>query len=138
MKKDKMYHIILDNISMWCFSLLAFAFGIWQDDIDLLIFNGILSIGFFLRSFRWLLFIYDNTMGKTITIKTKGYRFSAKERVYFFDFAKKICYSVIMFDDPHLKGKYVLLDDYGTFNNGELLEITYYKNSKVIKSISKE
>ena len=137
MKKDIMHHIILDNISMWSFSFLAFAFGIWQDDIDLLIFNGVLSIGFFLRSLRWLLFIYDKSLGKTISIKTKGYRFSAKERAYFFDFAKKICYSVITFDDPKLKGKYVLLDSDRTFKNGELLEITYYKNSKVIKSISK-
>ena len=123
---------------MWSFSFFAFVYAIWQNDFSFAILAVVVSIVFFSRSFRWLMFIYDKILCKTITIKTKGYRFSANERVYFFDFAKRICYSVIMFDDPQLKSKYVLLDSDRIFINGELLEITYYKNSKVIKSISKK
>lgn len=130
-------HIILDNVSMWCFSLLALAFGIWQGWIELLIFTALLSVYFFARSFRWLMFLFDKVLGRTITVKTKGYRFALKERVYMLDLTKKLCYSEILFDDSNLKGKFVLLDDNATFKHGDLLEITYYKNSKVIKSITR-
>ena len=130
-------HIILDIIFSWSFCSFALAFGIWQNSIDLIIFDTIIFVWIFLRTFRWLMFIYDKVFGKIITVETKGYRFASKERVYAFDLSKKLHYSVISFDDCKLKGKYILLDDNTIFKHGELLEVTYYKNSKVIKTISK-
>ena len=130
-------HIILDIIFSWGFCSFALAFGIWHNSIDLIIFDTILFVYIFIRTFRWLMFIYDKVFCKIITVETKGYRFALKERVYFFDLTKKLHYSVIMFDDIKLKGKYILLDDNTIFKHGELLEVTYYKNSKVIKTISK-
>ena len=130
-------HIILDIIFSWSFCSFALAFGIWHNSIDLIIFDTIIFVCTFIRTFRWLIFIYDKVFGKIITVETKGYRFASKERVYAFDLKKKLHYSVISFDDSKLKGKYILLDDNTIFKHGELLEVTYYKNSKVIKTISK-
>ena len=130
-------HIILDIIFSWSFFLVALAVGIWDASIELIIFDTILFVYVFIRTFRWLMFIYDKVFSKIITVETKGYRFSSKERVYTLDLTKKLHYSVIMFDDSKLKGKYILLDDNTIFKHGELLEVTYYKNSKVIKSITK-
>ena len=53
------------------------------------------------------------------------------------DISKKFYYSVLIFDDATLKGKYVLMDNNCIFRNGEQIEVTYYKNSKVIETISK-
>ena len=130
-------HIILDIIFSWSFFLVVVAFGIWQGLIEFIILGTILFAYVFMRAFRWFAFVYDKVFDKILSVKTKGYRFSSKERVYFFDLTKKLHYSVIMFDDSKLKGKYILLDDNTIFKHGELLEVTYYKNSKVIKTISK-
>ena len=130
-------HIILDIIFTWSFCSIALVVGIWDASIELIIFDTILFVYVFIRTFRWLMFIYDKVFSKIITVETKGYRFSSKERVYTLDFTKKLHYSVIMFDDSKLKGKFILLDNNTVFKHGELLEITYYKNSKVIKSITK-
>ena len=48
----------------------------------------------------------------------------------------KLFYSEIFFDDPKLKGKFILLEDNFALKHGELLEVTYYKNSKVVEKIS--
>ena len=130
-------HIILDIIFTWSFCSIALAVGIWDESIELIIFDTILFVYVFIRTFRWLMFIYDKVFSKIITVETKGYRFSSKERVYTLDLMKKLHYSVIVFDDSKLKGKFILLDNNTVFKHGELLEITYYKNSKVIKSITK-
>ena len=130
-------HIILDSVFSWSFCLVALVFGIWQGLIEFIILGTILFAYVFMRTFRWFAFVYDKVFDKILSVKTKGYRFSFKERVYFFDLTKKLHYSVIMFDDSKLKGKYILLDDNTIFKHGELLEVTYYKNSKVIKTISK-
>lgn len=130
-------HIILDSVFSWSFCLVALAFGIWQGLIEFIILGTILFAYVFMRTFRWFAFVYDKVFDKILSVKTKGYRFSSMERVYAFDLTKKLHYSVISFDDSKLKGKYILLDDNTIFKHGELLEVTYYKNSKVIKTIIK-
>ena len=133
---DKKKHILLDNIFNWCLSLCAFAFGIWQNSIDIIIFNTVLSIGFFVRSFRWLMYCYDKIFKRKVTIKTKGYRFFKREPIYMMHVSPKLFYSEIFFDDPKLNGKFILLEDNFALKHGDLLEVTYYKNSKVIETIS--
>lgn len=129
-------HIILDIISMWCFLIISIIVGLWVHSVEILVVTPLFLIWFSIRTFRWIVFLYDKIFKKTVTVHTKGYRFLTKERIYALDFSKKIHYSVVVFDDS-LKGKYILLDDNRLFKQGELLEITYYKNSKVIKSILK-
>ena len=48
----------------------------------------------------------------------------------------KLRYSELRFYDPKLKGRFTHFGD-DIFRSGDLLEMTYYKNSKVIKSIKK-
>ena len=133
---DKKKHILLDNIFNWCFSLCVFAFGIWINNIDIVIFNSMLSIGFFVRSFRWLLYCYDKIFKRKVTIATKGYRSFKRAPIYMMLDSTKLYYSEIFFDDSKLNGRFILLEDNFELKHGELIEMTYYKNSKVIETIA--
>ena len=67
---------------------------------------------------------------------TKGYVFRGRYRIYELDITKKICYSVIQFSDPHLKGEYIDLSD-ERHRQGDTLEVVFYRRSRVIKHITK-
>jgi hypothetical protein len=138
MEKEKLKHIILDLVVVLTVSLFGFAFAIWQNLIGVYIFGGIYAAIFFIRALRWILFLYDRIFDKTVTQKTKGYSSFTRVPIYFHIKRSHIhYYSEISFDDPTLKGKYVYLEDDFSLKHGQLLEVTYYKNSKVIKSIKR-
>ena len=81
MNIDKKKHILFDNIFNWCLSLCIYAVGIWQNNIDIIIFNTVLSIGFFVRSFRWLMYCYDKIFKKRQLLKPRDIVF-LKESLY--------------------------------------------------------
>lgn len=137
MEKEKLKHIVIDLALVWLFLILSFAFAIWQKIISICIFGAIIVVWYFIKTLRWILFAYDKLFDKTVVVETKGYRFFKREPIYFFSDRSKWHYSEIVFDDPMLKGKYILLEDVFFMKHGELLEVTYYKSSKVIKSIKR-
>ena len=139
MEKEKLKHIALELVFTWLFLALVFAFAIQQKSIDICIFATVFAVGHFIqRTFRWILFTYDKIFDKTVTLKTKGYSRCMREPIYYYFTEKyKRFYSIVQFDDPSLKGRFVYLEDDFSLKHGELLEVTYYKNSKVIKSVKR-
>ena len=131
-----MKHILLDILSTWAFTFFSIFIGFRLNSVEILFFSTFLLIYDFIRTLRWLAFLYDKIFKAKVTVKTKGFRYLTRERVYMLDISKKIYYSVLVFDDTRLKGKFVLVDNNCIFRNGEQIEVTYYKNSKVIETIS--
>ena len=133
----KQMHIILDIVSMWTLSLLGVLLGVWSNNLAFWFWDALLSIYFLGRTSRWILYLYDKTFNKLCTVRTKSYRFLSRIPYYFFATKyAKLRYSELRFYDPKLKGRFIHFED-DVFRSGDLLEMTYYKNSKVIKSIKK-
>ena len=133
----KKMHIILDIVSMWTLSLLGVLLGVWSNNLAFWFWDALLSIYFLGRTSRWILYLYDKAFNKLYTVKTKSYRYSSRMPYYFLASKNaKLRYSELRFDDPKLKGRFIHFGD-DVFRSGDLLEMTYYKNSKVIKSIEK-
>ena len=131
----KHIHIILDIVSMWTTSVLGFL--MWYDNPVFWFWDALLSIYFLGRTSRWILYLYDRTFNKLCTVRTKSYRYLLRTPYYFFATKyAKLLYSELRFYDPKLKGRFIHFED-DVFRSGDLLEMTYYKNSKVIKSIKK-
>lgn len=82
----------------------------------------------------WLPIAFAVRFSKPKTITTKGYRSAYRMPVS--PRKTKHHYSVILFDDPNLKGKYYSLDE-ALFRHGEELEIIYYPRSRYICSIQR-
>ena len=133
--RTRKIHIIVDIVTMWTFVVLAIYLGIAVSKIYIF-FAFPLVIWFFVRTLKWLRIAFDVFFSTPLTISTKGFRFSYRDRIYALDITKTLFYSVVMFDDAKLKGKYVYLET-AMFCHGEILEITYYPKSKYIKSIKK-
>ena len=133
----KYVHVILDIIMIWTFSVVIFFAGFWYDQPLYWVVDLPLSIYFLGRTSRWILYLYDRTFNKLCTVRTKSYRFFNRMPYYFFASKyAKLRYSELRFYDPKLKGRFVHFEN-DIFRSGDLLEMTYYKNSKVIKSIKK-
>ena len=131
----KQIHIILDIVSMWTPSALGFF--MWYDNPVFWFWGTLLSIYFLGRTSRWILYLYDKAFNKLHTVRTKSYRDLSRMPYYFFaPKDAKLRYSELRFYDPKLKGRFVHFEN-DIFRSGDLLEMTYYKNSKVIKSIKK-
>ena len=132
-----MKHIIFDILSIWTVSAIAFFAGFWYEQPMFWFWDLLLSIYFLGRTSRWILYLYDKAFNKLCTVKTKSYRYLSKMPYYFFATKyAKLRYSELRFYDPKLKGRFIHFEN-DVFRSGDLLEMTYYKNSKVIKSIEK-
>lgn len=132
---NKRTHIILDVVSMWIFWLFVVWLAIFVTPLAW-IFVVWFAIDFGKRTSVWLLFWIDSRKDDTQTVITKDYVFRGRYRIYELDITKKICYSVIQFNDPRLKGEYVDLSD-ERHRQGDTLEVVFYRRSRVIKSITK-
>lgn len=133
----KHIHIILDVVSMWALSALGFLGGVWFNNLAFWFWDALLSIYFLGRTSRWILYLYDKVFNKLCTVRTKSYDSSYSHPICFLAKSKsKLRYSEVRFNDPKLKGRFFSFE-IDVFKGGDLLEMTYYKNSKVIKSIKK-
>ena len=133
---NKRIHITLDVVSMVMFMVGTILWAIVARVYLCIIILPFLIIHYCRRIFRWILFWIDFRKDDTKTVITKGYVFRGRYLIYELDITKKICYSVIQFSDPHLKGEYIDLSD-ERHRQGDTLEVVFYRRSRVIKSITK-
>ncbi len=133
----KHIHIILDIFSIWTLSALGFLGGFLFNNFAFWFWDALLSIYFLGRTYRWILFLYDKAFNKLCTVRTNNYGYSCSYPIYFLALPQsKLRYSEVIFNDPKLKGRFFNFE-VNIFKSGDLLEMTYYKHSKVIKSIKK-
>ena len=128
-------HIVLDLVIGWGLIAVGIYFGVTAS-ILYIVYEIPLIIWYGIRAFMWLRILFDVFISKTETILTKGYRYSYRERVYPLIPKSRPRYSVILFDDVRLKGKYIYLDE-ALFSGGVELEVIYYPRSKYIKEIKR-
>ena len=132
---SKRKHIILDMVSMWIFWLLTVLLAIFVTPVAW-VFVFWFGIEFGKRTAIWVFFLIDSRKDDKQTVVTKGYVFRGRYRIYELDITKKLCYSVIQFNDSRLPGDYIDLSD-ERHRNGDSLEVVFYRRSRVIKSITK-
>ena len=132
MKKMKL-HIVLDLVIGWMLICSAVYFGIVRNFL-FLVFVLPLFIWYAVRTLKWLKIVFALMFTNPQVVKTKGYRYSYRERAYQLIPNTALRYSVLLFDDVALKGEYVFMGD-SIFRHGEKLEIIYYPRAKYIKSI---
>ena len=129
------YHIIIDIIINWLLVIFGTIAGLYFS-IFYIIYSIPLYIWFSLRTLKWIRVLVDVIFSRPQKLITKLYRCSYKERVYALDLSKKIQYSVLLFNDNRLKGRYIFLKDfeYKLKPSGAFV-VNYYPKSKFIISI---
>ena len=134
-------HVIIDLVSMWLFIIFAIVWAIATELYDILIFCPFLIVWYSVRTWKWILFIFEYLFLKPRSLTTKGYRCTYRVPIYVLQGEwgrQRIRYSKIYFDDDRLgKKAYIFLGE-AVYSGGGELEIIYYPKSRIIKQISKK
>ena len=128
-------HIVLDMLIMITFLSVVVYIGTISS-VLYLVFSLPLALFYFCKIVYWIFVLADVLFSKPIKITTKSYRYSYREKIYFYLPQSRYFYSIVLFDDIRMRGKYVYFG-YPTFHHGEMLTIIYYPKSKYIKSIER-
>ena len=128
-------HIVFDILTMWLLVFGGICIGLCDwGHIDFLIWTPLLIPWYAIRTWRWLLLAIDHMFKRTTQAETNGHISLYRERIYALDVTKKISYSVITFNDPKMKGKFIYLSN-RILPKVDRVKVVFYTKSKVIKSI---
>ena len=134
MKSIKL-HIVLDLAIVWGLIFVGIYLGVVRNFLFLVAIFP-LFVWYGVRTLHWLIIAFSVFFLKPDIIETKSCRFAYRERVYQLIPASVLHYSIFLFNDTAIKGKYIFMGD-SIFRHGEKLEITYYPKAKYIKCIKR-
>ena len=127
-------YLAADLIVVWITLFIVLYLG-FVSTVMFHFWGAFILIWYIVRTFKWLRILFDKMFSKPQTMLTKGYRLMYREKAAaIFRDKKSPSYSVVLFNDNRLLGKYIYLDTFH-FEAGVELEILYYPRSKYIVSI---
>ena len=134
MKRKIVLYLVADLIVVWITLLIALYLG-FVVTIMFHFWGVFILIWYIVRTFKWLRILFDKMFSKTHVLHTKKYRLAYRDKAsQIFRNEKSPSYSIVLFNDSRLPGKYIYFD-VCDFKPGEELTVIYYPRSKYIISI---
>ena len=135
MKRKIVLYLVADIIVVWITLLITLYLGF----VFTVVFHlggAFILIWYIVRTLKWLRILFDKMFSKPQVIHTKEYRLAYRAKAaQLFRNEKSPSYSIVLFNDNRLPGKYICFD-VCDFNPGIELEILYYPQSKYIIKIT--